>query len=130
MSEKTENNLDQYFDFIFHQLTKGNTVEGLKNKRIIVELERVKEWKSKYNFQFHIYPNDHFIENKPHFHFVKRSEDLECRVFFDGNIIDYKGKGRLDKRAYDALKYFLESERHQTQLKELWNKNNPNLLIK
>ena len=128
MSEDNSN-LDQSFDSIIYQLTRGNTIEGLKNHIRFVELEKVNEWKSKYGYQFHIYSNDHLIDNKPHFHFIKNADDLECRIFFDGLIYDFKGHGRLTKHAKEALAYFLDSSANQEILKREWNKKNPQFAI-
>jgi hypothetical protein len=44
-----------------------------------LELEKVKEWKSRFGYQFHIYSNDHCLDNKPHFHFIKVSDNIDCR---------------------------------------------------
>ncbi len=121
--------LDEVFDDIIHQLTKGNTIEGIKNNRIFFEFEQVKEWKSKYGYQFHIYSNDHLIDNKPHFHLIKKADDLECRVFFNGEIHDFKGRGQLDKKTKEALSYFLESSKNQEILKNSWNNKNPQYAI-
>lgn len=124
-----EKQLGEGLDWIIHQLTKGNTIKGLKNNKIYFEFEQVKEWKLKYGFQFQIYSNDHFIDNKPHFHLVKKSSDIDCRIFFDGTIYDCKGKGQLDRRAKEAIDYFLENPENQDILKKLWNNKNPNLLV-
>jgi len=121
--------LDESFEFVFHQLERGNTIEGIKNNRLFFEFEKVKEWKSKYGYEFHIYSNDHLIDKKPHFHLVKKSIELDCRIFFDGEIYDYKGNGRLEKKAKEALEYFVESERNQAILKETWNYKNPQYKI-
>ena len=121
--------LDESFDFIVHQLEKGNTVEGMKNRTFYFEFEKVKEWKSKYGYEFHIYSNDHLIEKKPHFHLIKKSIDLECRIFFNGEVYDYKGNGRLEKKAKEALEYFVESDRNQEILKRIWNSKNPMLAV-
>jgi hypothetical protein len=129
MSENISLQLDESFDWIIHQLTRGNTIEGIKNNRFFFEFEQVKEWKSKYGFQFQIYPNDHFIEKQPHFHLVKKSDDIECRILFDGTIYDYKGSGRLDKKTIDAIEYFLESQKNKNRLIELWNQKNPSLKV-
>jgi len=127
--EKTILKLDENFDFIIHQLTKGNTIEGIKNNQLYFEFEQVKEWKSKYGYQFHIYSNDHLIDKKPHFHLIKKADELECRIFFDGEIYDFKGRGRLDKNAINALEYFLESSKNQEILKQSWNHKNPQFAI-
>jgi hypothetical protein len=86
-----ENILNELFDNILFQLSKGITIDGLKNGRRWFGFEQVKEWKSKFGFQFHIYSNDHLIENKPHFHLVKIGENIDCRIFFDGEVYDCKG---------------------------------------
>lgn len=129
MGDSGSNSLDKNFDFILNQLIKGNTVERLRNKQYYWEFEQVKEWKSRYGFQFHIFPNDHLIENKPHFHLIKKSEGINCRGFFNGEIHNCEGNGRLEKKTLEALNYFLEQPNVQEQLKELWNKNNPKYII-
>lgn len=129
MDEPIENRLNQSFDSIIFQLSKGNTIEGIKRGSLYMEFEKVKEWKSRFGYQFHIYSNDHFIDNKPHFHFIKSSDEIECRVFFDGTVYDYKGKGRLDKKAKEALDYFLSGEYIQKSLIEFWNSKNPQCKI-
>jgi hypothetical protein len=129
MDEPIENRLNQSFDSIIFQLSKGNTIEGIKRGSLYMEFEKVKEWKSRFGYQFHIYSNDHFIDNKPHFHFIKSSDEIECRVFFDGTVYDYKGKGRLDKKAKEALDYFLSGEYIQKSLVEFWNSKNPQCKI-
>ena len=129
MAENLELHLDEGFDWIIHQLTKGNTIEGLKNNIRYSEFEQVKEWKSKYGFQFQIYSNDHFVDNKPHFHLVKKSTNIDCRLFFDGEIFDCKGNSQLDRRIKDAILYFLSITKNQKRLIELWNNKNPTLLI-
>ena len=125
MDEPIENRLTQSFESIYFQFSKGNTAEGLNRGNRYMEYEQVKEWKSRFGYQFHIYSNDHFIDNKPHFHFIKTSDQIECRVFFDGTFYDCKGKGRLDKKAKDALDYFLSGEYAQKTLIEFWNSKNP-----
>ena len=70
MHESIETKIDQYFDWIINQLARGNTIEKIKNGIKFHEFEKVKEWQSKYGFHFHIFPNDHFINGKPHFHLI------------------------------------------------------------
>lgn len=129
MEIETDNVLNEGLDEIIHQLVKGNTIEGLKNGSFWFQLERVKEWKSKYGFQFQIYSNDHLIDNKPHFHLVKVSDKIDCRIFFDGTIYDCKGSIQLDKRTKEALIYFLEDKDIQNRLKDFWNIKNPHLTV-
>ena len=126
MDEPIENRLNQSFDELIIQISNGHSIERMKSGKLsmYLELEKVKEWKSRFGYQFHIYSNDHPLDNKPHFHFIKTSEEIECRVFFDGTIYDYKGKGRLDKKAKEALDYFLSGEYVQKTLIEFWNLKN------
>lgn len=90
--------IEQSFDEILFQLSKGNTIEGLKKGRMWLGFEQVKEWKNRFGFQFHIYSNDHFIDNKPHFHLRKSSDNIDCRFFFNGELFDCKGKELLTRK--------------------------------
>lgn len=130
MFEKLEEKLEYSLDYILHQLTKGISIEEQKRGKIYLELHQVKEWKSKYGYSFHIYSNDHFIDNKPHFHLINKSEKIDCRFFFHGEMIDCKEGSRIRKKVIEALEYFLELENNQKKLIELWNIKNPNFLIK
>lgn len=129
METNFEEKLNQSFDFIIHQLTKGNTIEGLKKGQIYEELHQVKEWKSKYGYQFHVYSNDHLIDKKPHFHIVKISDNINCRFFFDGSLYDCKGQKKVENKVMEAIKYFLEDKSNLTRLISLWNNKNTNLRI-
>lgn len=129
MTEELENKLNQGLDYILDQLAHGNTIEGLKKNRVWMGFEQVKEWKSKFGFQFQVYSNDHYIDNKPHFHIVKKSERVDCRLFFDGEIYDCKGDTSLDKKTREAIIHFLSDPKRQVLLKEYWNNKNPELRI-
>jgi len=130
MSEKIENKLNEGLDYIIDQLTHGNTIDRLKKGRVWFGFEQLKEWKSKYGFQFQIYSNDHFIENKPHFHLVKNSDGINCRLFFNGEIYDCKGNKSLEKKVLEAITYFLSDNSIQLLLIDFWNQKNPSLKIK
>ncbi len=125
MKNNEVDRLNQSLDDIIHQLAKGNTIEGLKKGRTYLELHQVKEWKSKYGYQFHVYSNDHLIDKKPHFHILKESENIDCRFFFDGSVFDCKGQNKLEKKVLEALEYFLENSSNVTMLITLWNNKNP-----
>lgn len=129
MSDNFEDKLNESFDFIIHQLTKGNTIEGIKTRHLFMEFHQVKEWKSKYGYQFHVYSNDHLIDKKPHFHIIKESDNIDCRFFFDGNIYDCKGQNKLEKKVFIALEYFLEENSNIAKLIDLWNNKNPTYKI-
>lgn len=125
MSNEIENKLNQGLDEILFQLSKGNTIEGLKKNRLWMGFDRIKEWKSRFGYQFHIYSNDHLIDKKPHFHIVKTSDGIDCRLFFDGTIYDCNGTQKLKKKVIEALEYFLSEADQQKRLIEFWNKKNP-----
>jgi hypothetical protein len=110
MDKSSENRLNEYFDEVIFQLSKGNTIERLKRGIYYTEFERLKEWKSRFGYQFDICSNDHFIDHKPHFHF-KKNDEIECRVFFDGTIYDCKGKGQLDKKVRKLLVIFYQKSK-------------------
>lgn len=133
MEQRVPNNpdlhLEESFDEILYQLSKGNTIEGLKKGRMWMEFEQVKEWQNRFGFQFHIYSNDHFIDNKPHFHLRKKSGKIDCRFFFTGDLVDCKGKEQLEKKVFDALNYLLSKPHQQKLLKEFWNHKNPELKV-
>lgn len=122
-----ENKLNQSLDDILFQLSKGYTIEKLKNGQFWMGFEQMKEWKSRFGFQFHIYSNDHLINNKPHFHLKKPSENIDCRIFFDGTIYDCQGGKQIDKRIKEAIEYFLTNHNNQSLLIEFWNHKNPTL---
>lgn len=129
MTDEIEVRLNQGLDYIVDQLSHGNTIEGLKRGRVWMGFEQVKEWKSKFGYQFQIYSNDHLIDNKPHFHIVNKSENIDCRLFFDGEVVDCQGNSQLKKKIKSALKYFLAQPSNQTLLVELWNRKNPSLQL-
>ncbi len=129
MSNDLANNLDRKLDDILFQFSKGNTVEGLRSGSYWMGFEQVKEWKSKFGYQFHIYSNDHLIDKKPHFHILKTSEKIDCRFFFDGELVDCKGENEIGKKVVKALKYMLESPNNVGTITALWNKKNPTLKV-
>jgi hypothetical protein len=128
---KMENNLklEMSFDDILFQLSKGNTIEGLKKGRRWFGLHQVKDWKNQFGYKFHIYSNDHLIDNKPHFHLIKESENIDCKIFFTGEISTCKGVNKLEKKVKEALDYFLSKPRIQALLVDFWNDKNPDLKI-
>lgn len=129
MKEDYENQLNRGLDYVLDQLSHGNTIEGLKKGVVWMGFEQVKEWNWKFGYQFQIYSNDHFIKDKPHFHIVKQSEGIDCRLFFDGKIFDCKGNAVLNRKVRDAIAYFVSEKKTQDTLKELWNRSNPHLKV-
>jgi hypothetical protein len=126
---EVENSLNESFDEMLFQLSKGNTIEGLKKGKKWMGFEQVKEWKTRFGYQFHIYSKDHLIDKKPHFHLRNPSERIDCRMFFDGVIYDCKGDNFIDKKIKSAIEYFLSIPKHQSLLIEFWNHKNPSLKV-
>lgn len=125
-----ENIFEIIFDGLLYQISKGNTVENILEGNIFVELEQVKEWKSKFGYTFNIYSNDHFINGKPHFHFDNKSKKIACKISFQGEVFESNGIYSIDKNVLKALCKFLESIEIQRCLIDLWNRKNPDLLVK
>lgn len=125
-----ENLLEIRFDEILFQKSKGIKQESINNNYFYSEFEILKEWKSKFGYKFNIYGNDHFIDNKPHFHFDNKQDNLYCKISFDGEIFEIKNNKKLPKNIYKELKYFLSNMENQIILKEMWNDKNPTLKVK
>lgn len=117
------------FDDILFQLSKGNTITNLERGVRWEAFQQVKEWKNQFGYKFQIYSNDHFIDNKPHFHLVKESESIDCKIFFNGDISTCQGVNKLEKKVKEALDYFLSKPKIQGLLVDFWNDKNPELKI-
>jgi len=118
--------INQIFDDLLFQLNSGNTIENIEKGQTKIDLEQVKEWKIKYGYKLNIYPNDHFIENEPHFHFDNKAKNISYKMSFTGKVFECKGKNNIDSKTMKALKYFLSKSNIRELLIEKWNKNNPN----
>ena len=129
---KTINQLDLNcsFDELKFTFEKGLTIEDHKEGIRYLGLEKIKEWKSKFGYVFNIYSNDHFIENKPHFHFDNKEKGVSCKMSFDGNVFESKGKNEIDRKVLKELKYFLSMEKIQETIISKWNNKNPKLKYK
>ena len=124
-----DNFLIRSFDSLLHYVSRGITHEQIEQGVTLLELEKVKEWKSKNGYLFNIYGNDHFIDNKPHFHFDHKEKQIACKIGFDGEIFESKGKTNPDSKIIKELKYFLDKDETQKALKNMWNTKNPELQI-
>lgn len=124
------NNINKSFDEFYHQMEKGVTFEQYKKGICYLELEKFKEWKSKYNFSFNIFSNDHLINNEAHFHFKHLGKNIDCKINFVGDILESKGEKDLDTKLIKYLKYFLSEQVIQDKLKKMWNDKNPSYQIK
>lgn len=116
------------FDELLFQVSKGNTFENLEKGIFYIGLEQVKEWKSRFGYKFNIYSNDHFINNKPHFHLDNSSEGIHCKISFEGEIFESKGK-ELPKNIQKDLIKFLSKDEINLLLKSKWNSMNPKLKV-
>ena len=122
--------LNRSFDELKFQFEKGLTIEKHKNGTRYFGLEKVKEWKSKFGYIFNIYANDHLINNKPHFHFDHKEKGVSCKMSFDGEIFESKGKNKIDKKVLKELRHFLFMDRTQDIIVSKWNEKNPKLKYK
>lgn len=121
--------LDIGFDNLLYSFSKGMTIDMVKKGYVHTELEKVKEWKNRNGYEFHIYGNEHLIENKPHFHLLKKSENFEAKFYFNGEIIDLKRGKNLPPSIHKGLCFFLEDIGIQEVLIESWNLKNPNFIV-
>lgn len=122
-------NLDIGFDNLLYQFSKGLTIEQHRRGVVYTELEKVKLWKNRNGYEFHIYGNEHLINSKPHFHLLKKSENFEAKFYFDGELIELKTGDSPPKQLRKNLNYFLEDIKVQDTLVEIWNSKNPDILI-
>ena len=120
-------NINEYFDNQLYQVSKGLTHEQMDKGAMLLELEKVKEWKSRFGFVFNIYGNDHFIDGNPHFHFDNREKQIATKINLDGEVLESSGKKELDGRMKKELKYFLK--KHRRRLIDFWNQKNPELKV-
>ena len=120
--------VDGKFDELLFQVSKGNTFENYEKGVRYIGLEQVKEWKSRFGYKFSIYSNDHFINNKPHFHLDNEANEVHCKISFDGELFESKNK-EIPKNIYKELKKFLSKNEIQIILKDRWNLMNPNLKV-
>ena len=116
------------FDEILFQLSKGLTIDQLKDGKRWFGFEQVKEWKNRMGYKLHIYSNDHLIENKAHFHLTKESESVDCKFDFKGNVLSCS-QGAVGRKIIDALVYFCEQPKNYERLIQLWNIKNPKLIV-
>ena len=124
------NIIERLFDDLLFQSIRGKVTHEQIEKGIRYDaFEQVKEWHLKYGYKFSIYGNDHFIDGKAHFHFDNISSEIFCKIDFDGNILEEKGKNTIPKNVYNELLYFLSKDHNKSILKGMWNNRNPSLVI-
>ena len=121
--------LNQIFDNLLYQAAKGRLHLDISSSSVYTELELVKEWKSKFGYQFNIHSNDHFIDNEPHFHFDNKEKGIFCKISFSGVVKESRGTKTIPKNTLKILRQFINRPEIKRVLIELWNKNNPELKI-
>lgn len=87
------------------------------------EFEQLSSWNQQFGYKFSVY-NDHLIEEKKHFHFDNSEKNVHLKMDFDGNILEDKGKNRIDKNVHKVLRHFLSQQSVIKQWNNLWDKNN------
>lgn len=122
--------LNQIFDTVLTNTSKGIIQSDLDSPYFYVELELIKDWKSKFGFSFNIYGGDHFIDNEPHFHFDNKEKGIFCKISFSGEVRESKNNKIIPRKLLKDLSDFIEKQEIRKILKLLWNKKNPELLIK
>jgi hypothetical protein len=119
--------LDLIFDELLHQIIRGKvTHENLEKGIRYEEFQQVSEWESRYGYKFSIYPNDHLIDGKMHFHFDNKEANVHCKLDFEGNVLVKKGKS-IPSRILKELRYFLSKESTKQNLVAFWLRLNPNV---
>ena len=78
--------LNQKFENIFFHFEKGGNINQYLSGYKYEIFSQVKEWKNNYGFKLNVY-KDHLIDNKEHFHFEKRSDNIILKIDFDVNIL-------------------------------------------
>lgn len=123
----TEVGLDRSFDELLLQTQdQGLTFEQIEYKHKHEQLQKIKDWNSKYGYALNIYSNEHLIEGKKHFHFDNKEKGIHAKVDFDGNVLEVKGKN-IPSNIEKDLKYFLTQSYVRRILEEVWKNKNPNL---
>lgn len=112
---KKMKNIEQQFDELLYQFSKGVTYENYKKGRRYFEFEKFKEWKSRFGYIFNINSNDHLINNQPHFHFDNNEKNIHTKIDFNGSIVECVGDD-VPKKILKDLLFFLNDEKIQKSL--------------
>lgn len=121
--------LDIGFDNLLYWFSKGMTIDMVKKGYVHTELEKVKEWKNRNGYEFHIYGNEHLDFGRPHFHLLKKSEKFEAKFYFDGELLLLRSGKLPSKEIRKYLNFFLENAKVQDILIDMWNSKNPDFNV-
>jgi hypothetical protein len=125
MSEETR--IDRIFDDLLYQTSKGATHSMLDRGIRYESFVQVKEWKARFGYRFSVYPNDHLIDGKKHFHLDNSEANVHCKLDFEGNVLEQKGKNSIPANVLKDLKYFLSKSENVNELNTMWARLNPSL---
>jgi hypothetical protein len=129
MQEDSQAILDRFeqrFDDCLVQIiTFQIPYDDWKKGRRVEQFEQVSEWKAQFGYKFNIYGNDHLQDGKKHFHFENKAGDVNCKLDFEGNILEHIGKNPIPKNIYKILLKFLSSHYIKERLEEIWDDKNP-----
>ena len=116
------------FDTLLIQTVKRDKtyeefIEIDANGEFYGEFEQLNSWKRQFGYKFNIY-NDHLIDWKKHFHLDHEEKNIHLKLDFEGNILEDKGKNRIDKKVHKVLKKFLLQPNIIEEWNALYDKNN------
>jgi len=69
-----------------------------------------------------VHSNDHEINNKPHFHVIKNSENIDSRFNFDGDFIDDL-KTPISSKMIKNIKKYCSIDENKKELDTIWSKH-------
>lgn len=117
--------LDRSFDELLRDIIlRKHTHEQVEYISKHTQYQKLKEWNSRFGYEFNIYSNDHLIFGKPHFHFDNPERGVNAKIDFDGKVLSI-GTKPIPSNIYKELKYFLKKDYVQRILTENWINKNP-----
>lgn len=122
--EDHKRKIDTHFNDAAYHETRGVPFENYTTGTRYHEFEKFPKWKGDLGYSFDIYSNDHLIDGVPHFHFTKKSENINSRIKFDGTLILSRGK-LPNKKVLKLLSSFLKDQTVQESMINMWNLKNP-----
>ena len=96
--------LNEKFENIFFHFEKGGNIDQYLSGYKYEKFSQIKEWKNTYGYSLNVY-KDHLINGKEHFHLDKKSDNIELKIDFDGNILVNKNNYILPNKM--PLRYFV-----------------------
>jgi|GEM_PF-2039880 hypothetical protein len=123
----TDLHLDRNFDdLLIETQDEGLTYEQIEYKHNHEQLQKIKDWNSRYGYTLNIYSNEHLISGKKHFHFDNKEKGIYAKIDFAGNVLEIKGKN-IPSNIEKNLRYFLNQSYVRKMMEDVWSHKNPNL---